>query len=74
MFSTVPHQAYANPAYPSLLTAEQPDGSTANYYLPRDEYFSYKTAPDGSRLQTDPDIGALRVVIQSADGSLTFGQ
>ena len=71
--AAAPQAAVAKPAYPNLITASQPDGSQASFYLHGDEYFSYKTSPDGTLLQTDPETGALCIVMQSADGSLSLG-
>ncbi len=38
---------YAVPAYPGLITATQPDGTTVSFYLRGDENFSFKMSEDG---------------------------
>lgn len=38
---------YAVPAYPGLITTQQPDGTTISFYLRGDENFSFKMSEDG---------------------------
>ena len=45
----------AAPAYPGLITTTQPDGTTIEYYLHGDEYFSYRTSTDGYLLAENED-------------------
>lgn len=47
--------AWGVPAYPGLITAEQPDGTTISFYLHGDEHFSYATTEDGYLLMRNAE-------------------
>ena len=73
LFASIFHFSYAVKAYPGLISAIQPDGSTISYFLHGDENFSYMVSENGYLLTYDEKgflvYGALDVVTEKIQPS-----